>query len=78
MAYETLRYQVKEAIATITLDPDAYNAIDLTLTRELLNAAPHAVARALARATAPSHAALGLGWRACVSRSTATRPNFGR
>jgi 2-(1,2-epoxy-1,2-dihydrophenyl)acetyl-CoA isomerase len=40
MAYETLRYDVRDAIATITLDrPDAYNAIDLTLGRELLSAA---------------------------------------
>jgi hypothetical protein len=29
------------------------------------------------RATAPSQDALGLGWRANVCRSTATRPNVG-
>ena len=32
MTYDTLRYEVKDAIATITLDrPEAYNAIDLKL-----------------------------------------------
>jgi 2-(1,2-epoxy-1,2-dihydrophenyl)acetyl-CoA isomerase len=40
MAYATLRYEVKDAIGTITLGrPDTFNAIDLTLARELLDAA---------------------------------------
>jgi 2-(1,2-epoxy-1,2-dihydrophenyl)acetyl-CoA isomerase len=40
MAYEALRYKVQDAIATITLDrPAAYNALDLTMGRELLDAA---------------------------------------
>ena len=40
MAYEALRYEVKDAIATITLDrPDAYNALDEAMGRELLDAA---------------------------------------
>jgi 2-(1,2-epoxy-1,2-dihydrophenyl)acetyl-CoA isomerase len=40
MAYQALQYEVKDAIATITLDrPAAYNALDLTLTRELFEAA---------------------------------------
>ena len=39
MAYETLRYEVKDAIATITLNrPDAYNALNLTLGRDLFHA----------------------------------------
>ena len=39
MSYETLRYEVKDAIATLTLDrPDAYNALNLTLGRELFHA----------------------------------------
>lgn len=40
MSYEVLRYDVRDAIATITLDrPAAYNALDLTMGRELLDAA---------------------------------------
>lgn len=40
MAYQALLYEVKDAIATITLNrPSAYNALDLTLTRELFEAA---------------------------------------
>jgi len=40
MAYETLRYEVKDAVATITLNrPAAYNALDATMGRELLDAA---------------------------------------
>ena len=39
MAYQALRYEVKEAVATLTLDrPDAYNALNLTLGRELFHA----------------------------------------
>ena len=39
MSYQTLRYEVKDAIATITLNrPDAYNALNLTLGRELFHA----------------------------------------
>ena len=39
MAYQTLRYEVKDAIATLTLNrPDAYNALNLTLGRELFHA----------------------------------------
>ncbi len=41
MPYETVRYDVAAAVATITLDrPDAYNALNLQLAREL-----HAAAR---------------------------------
>ncbi|HEY6057670.1 MAG TPA: enoyl-CoA hydratase-related protein [Candidatus Limnocylindrales bacterium] len=37
--YEVLRYEIDESIATITLDrPDALNALDLALKRELLAA----------------------------------------
>jgi 2-(1,2-epoxy-1,2-dihydrophenyl)acetyl-CoA isomerase len=40
MAYQALLYEVKDAVATITLNrPAAYNALDLTLTRELFEAA---------------------------------------
>ena len=40
MAYQALRYEVKDAIATLTLDrPDAYNALNLTLGRDLFHAA---------------------------------------
>jgi 2-(1,2-epoxy-1,2-dihydrophenyl)acetyl-CoA isomerase len=40
MAYQALQYEVKDAIATITLNrPSAYNALDLSLTRELFEAA---------------------------------------
>jgi len=39
MAYQTLRYEVKDAIATLTLNrPDAYNALNLTLGRDLFHA----------------------------------------
>src|SRR5437773_10512646 len=39
MGYETIRYEVTEAIATITLNrPDAYNALSLALGRELFHA----------------------------------------
>src|SRR5947209_5715402 len=39
MGYETIRYEVTEAIATITLNrPDAYNALNLVLGRELFHA----------------------------------------
>ena len=40
MPYETVTYEVAEAVATITLSrPAAYNALDLTLARELFAAA---------------------------------------
>ena len=40
MSYQTLRYEVKDAVATLTLDrPDAYNALNLALGRELFHAA---------------------------------------
>jgi 2-(1,2-epoxy-1,2-dihydrophenyl)acetyl-CoA isomerase len=40
MGYETIRYDVKDAVATITLNrPEAYNALNLTLGRELFHAA---------------------------------------
>jgi len=40
MGYETIRYEVKDGIATLTLSrPDAYNALNLTLGRELFQAA---------------------------------------
>jgi 2-(1,2-epoxy-1,2-dihydrophenyl)acetyl-CoA isomerase len=40
MAYQALLYEVKDAVATITLNrPAAYNALDLTLTQELFEAA---------------------------------------
>ncbi len=40
MPYETVTYDVAEAVATITLSrPTAYNALDLTLARELFAAA---------------------------------------
>ncbi len=39
MGYETIRYEDTEAIATITLNrPDAYNALNLALGRELFHA----------------------------------------
>ena len=39
MAYQTLRYEVEDAIATLTLNrPDAYNALNLTLGRDLFHA----------------------------------------
>src|SRR6185436_15863558 len=39
MAYQALRYEVKDAIATLTLNrPDAYNALNLTLGRALFHA----------------------------------------
>lgn len=40
MSYAALRYEIQDAIATITLNrPTAYNALDLTMGRELLDAA---------------------------------------
>src|SRR5258705_10983372 len=40
MTYETLRYEVKDGIGTITLNrPDAYNALNLALGRDLFHAA---------------------------------------
>jgi 2-(1,2-epoxy-1,2-dihydrophenyl)acetyl-CoA isomerase len=40
MGYETIRYDVKDAVATITLNrPEAYNALNLALGRELFHAA---------------------------------------
>jgi 2-(1,2-epoxy-1,2-dihydrophenyl)acetyl-CoA isomerase len=39
MAYETVRYEVSDSIATITLNrPEAYNALNLTLGRDLFHA----------------------------------------
>jgi 2-(1,2-epoxy-1,2-dihydrophenyl)acetyl-CoA isomerase len=39
MPYETLRYEVMDGVATITLNrPDAYNALNLLLGRELFHA----------------------------------------
>src|SRR3970282_1865714 len=39
MAYETVRYDVKDAVATITLDRAlAYNALNLALGRDLFHA----------------------------------------
>jgi len=39
MVYQTLRYEVEDAIATLTLNrPDAYNALNLTLGRDLFHA----------------------------------------
>ena len=39
MAYESIIYDVKDAVATMTLNrPDAYNALNLTLARDLFHA----------------------------------------
>ena len=39
MAYETVRYEVKEGVGTITLNrPEAYNALNLALGRDLFHA----------------------------------------
>ena len=39
MAYETIVYDVKDAIATVTLNrPDAYNALNLALARDVFHA----------------------------------------
>src|SRR6266849_3248474 len=39
MGYETIRYEITDAIATITLNrPEAYNALNLALGRELFHA----------------------------------------
>jgi 2-(1,2-epoxy-1,2-dihydrophenyl)acetyl-CoA isomerase len=39
MTYETVRYQMKDSIATITLNrPEAYNALNLALGRDLFHA----------------------------------------
>ncbi|MDP2702476.1 MAG: enoyl-CoA hydratase/isomerase family protein, partial [Candidatus Rokubacteria bacterium] len=39
MGYETIRYDVKDAVATITLNrADAYNALNLALGRDLFHA----------------------------------------
>jgi 2-(1,2-epoxy-1,2-dihydrophenyl)acetyl-CoA isomerase len=39
MAYETLRYEIADAVATLTLNrPDAYNALNLALGRDLFQA----------------------------------------
>src|SRR5260370_25114394 len=40
MGYETVRYEVKEGVGTITLNrPEAYNALNLALGRDLFHAA---------------------------------------
>src|SRR5258705_11274972 len=40
MGYETIRYEIKDAVATITLNrPEAYNALNLALGRDLFHAA---------------------------------------
>ena len=40
MGYDTIRYEVKDAVATITLSrAEAYNALNLALGRELFHAA---------------------------------------
>ena len=40
MTYETITYEIADAVATITLNrPAAYNALDLTLAREIFAAA---------------------------------------
>src|SRR5258706_10443270 len=40
MAYETVIYDVKDGVATLTLNrPDAYNALNLALARDLFHAA---------------------------------------
>jgi 2-(1,2-epoxy-1,2-dihydrophenyl)acetyl-CoA isomerase len=40
MGYEAIRYEVRDAVATIALNrPEAYNALNLTLGRELFHAA---------------------------------------
>jgi 2-(1,2-epoxy-1,2-dihydrophenyl)acetyl-CoA isomerase len=39
MAYETLRYEVKDAVATVTLNrPESYNALNLSLARDIFHA----------------------------------------
>src|SRR6185437_3563048 len=39
MGYETVRYEVKDGVGTITLNrPEAYNALNLTLGRDLFHA----------------------------------------
>src|SRR5260221_6685971 len=39
MAYETVIYDVKDGVATLTLNrPDAYNALNLALARDLFHA----------------------------------------
>jgi enoyl-CoA hydratase/carnithine racemase len=40
MGYQTVLYEVKDGVGTITLNrPEAYNALNLTLGRELFQAA---------------------------------------
>ena len=39
MGYEAIRYEIRDAVATIALNrPEAYNALNLTLGRDLFHA----------------------------------------
>jgi 2-(1,2-epoxy-1,2-dihydrophenyl)acetyl-CoA isomerase len=51
MSYETVRYAVEDGVARLTLDrPEAYNAVDATMARELLDVATRADADPAVRA----------------------------
>ncbi len=70
-SYTSLRYEVEDAVATITLDrPEARNALDAALKRELLAAirAVRAVTTRFERSSSRARAPRSAPARTCASR----------